>query len=495
MADVPFLSRLRSHEFVALLVGSIFIIFEGALHIVILFLPKSVINWFYLKSRALFHYFVGADTSTPEATRFADRIRKANDFQDLCALFGYHDVEEHVVLTKDGYLLGIFRIPGPRNEPPPVPGISTGKPVVYLHHGLLMNSEVWVCVTEPERSVPFVLAELGYDVWLGNNRGNKYSKKSIHHDPNSSKFWNFSIDDFAWHDIPDSIEYILQITRAPSLSYVGFSQGTAQAFAALSIHPQLNQKVNVFIALAPAMRPKGLSAPLVDGLMKASPTLLFLIFGRRAILSSALMWQNILYPPIFYRLIDASLVFLFSWYSHNITSTQKLAAYAHLYSFASTKSVVHWFQIMRSGRFVMYDDDVYTPSLRPSKHNPRPGYRPATFPTRNIATSIVILYGDVDSLVDIDAMRHELPKHRLDIRCLSGYEHLDVLWGKNVHVDVIPHVTRVLREHCESPELIRTDVNGVSAKAFLHPDATWGARSADSCENGGTSGYATPSDT
>ena len=201
-----FLSRLRSHEYVALLLGFLFIFFEGALHIVILFLPKLVINWFYRKSRALFLHFVGASTSTPQARRLADRIRKADHFEDLCAIFGYHNVEEHVVLTKDGYLLGIHRIPGPRSEPRPVPGSSTGKPVVYLHHGLLMNSEVWVCLTSPERSVPFVLAELGYDVWLGNNRGNKYSKKSIHHDPNSLKFWDFSIDDFAWHDIPDSIE-------------------------------------------------------------------------------------------------------------------------------------------------------------------------------------------------------------------------------------------------------------------------------------------------
>ncbi|KAH9973732.1 Alpha/Beta hydrolase protein [Lactifluus volemus] len=270
MADVPFLSRLRSHEYVALFVGFIFIILEGTLQFLIFFLPKPVINWFYIKSRALFLHFVGASTSKPETRRKADRIRKADDFEELCALFGYRNVEEHVVLTKDGYLLGIHRIPGPKDEPRPAPGTSSGKPVVYLHHGLLMNSEIWVCLTESYRSVAFVLAELGYDVWLGNNRGNKYSKKSIHHDPNSSKFWDFSIDDFAWHDIPDSIEYILQITRANTLSYVGFSQGTAQAFAALSIHPQLNQKVNVFIALAPAMRPKGLSAPLVDGLMKAS---------------------------------------------------------------------------------------------------------------------------------------------------------------------------------------------------------------------------------
>ena len=79
-----------------------------------------------------------------------------------------------------------------------------------------------------------------------------------------------SIDDFAWHDIPDSINHILQITKSNKLSYIGFSQGTAQAFAALSIHPELNEKVSVFIALAPAMSPPGLAAPIVDALMKAS---------------------------------------------------------------------------------------------------------------------------------------------------------------------------------------------------------------------------------
>ncbi|KAI0060489.1 alpha/beta-hydrolase [Artomyces pyxidatus] len=443
MPHFPLLSRLRGHEFLALFFGFLFVLFEGVLHVVILALPKPVIHWFYVRSRTLFHRFVGV----PEPkSRLADRIRRAADFEELCRIFGYFN-EEHVVLTKDGYLLGIHRLPGKKGEATPRPGTSTGKPVVYLHHGLLMNSEIWVCLTEAERSLPFVLAEQGFDVWLGNNRGNKYSKKSIHHDPNGTKFWDYSMDDFAWHDIPDAIEYVLQITRAQSLSYVGFSQGTAQAFAALSIHPQLNAKVNVFIALAPAMSPAGLAAPLVDGLMKASPNLLFLVFGRRAILSSAIMWQQILYPPIFSRLIDASLTFLFSWRSRNISPTQKLAAYAHLYSFASTKSVVHWFQIMRTGRFLMYDDDPYVRSVRS-------GYRPAAFPTRNIATNVVLLYGDSDSLVDIATMRHELPAHRVTARALRGYEHLDVLWGENVHIDVIPEVVRALREHCSTPEIL-----------------------------------------
>lgn len=42
---------------------------------------------------------------------------------------------------------------------------------------------------------------------------------------------------------------------------------------------------------------------------------------------------------------------------------------------------------------------------------PSYGYAPARFPTKNIASPIVLLYGDKDSLVDIDAMLKELPSH------------------------------------------------------------------------------------
>ena len=91
----------------------------------------------------------------------ADRILKAQDFEDLCRTHGYTH-EEHVVMTKDGYLLGLHRLPSKKGQRKCNPGTSTGKPVVYLHHGLLMNSEVWVCLTHPERSLAFALVEAGW---------------------------------------------------------------------------------------------------------------------------------------------------------------------------------------------------------------------------------------------------------------------------------------------------------------------------------------------
>jgi lysosomal acid lipase/cholesteryl ester hydrolase len=248
------------------------------------------------------------------------------------------------------------------------------------------------------------------------------------------------MDEFAFHDIPESISYVLETTSASSLSYIGFSQGTAQAFATLAVNPWLNEKLDVFIALAPAMSPAGLHNGIVDALIKASPQVLYLMFGRRSILSSATMWQSILYPPIFCKTIDIGLSFLFNWQSKNISTSQKLAAYPHLYSFTSTKSVVHWFQIIRNKSFQMYDDDVQPPL---SLSNASKYTKVAKFPTRNIKTPIVLIYGGTDSLVDIDVMLKELPSHTIATE-IPHYEHLDFLWAREVDKLVFPHVLDAL---------------------------------------------------
>ncbi|KAH6665123.1 Alpha/Beta hydrolase protein, partial [Halenospora varia] len=450
MAPIPFLGRLNLAEYAAL-VGSFFLVgLEAFIRILTLALPTSIISLFYRASRRLFNRFT-SPADKKAVTRKKDvssSIRDASDFVDLCALYGYY-AEEHVVQTGDGYLLGVHRLAWRRGEEDQKVNHgknSVKKNVVYLHHGLLMNSEVWVCLTDEERCLPFKLVEKGYDVWLGNNRGNKYSKKSVHHSPTDISFWDFSMDEFAFHDIPDSIQYILETTGAPSLSYIGFSQGTAQAFATLAVHPKLNDQVNVFIALAPAMSPAGLSNGVVDALVKASPQVLFLLFGRRSILSSANMWQAILFPPIFVRAIDMGLSFLFGWHAKNISTSQKLAAYPHLYSFTSTKSVVHWFQIMRTESFQMYDDDVQpVVSLGSvSKYT-----KVAKFPTRNIKTPIVLVYGGSDSLVDINVMMKELPPHTIATE-IPHYEHLDFLWAREVETLVFPHVFDALESFIDA---------------------------------------------
>lgn len=95
-------------------------------------------------------------------------IRNATDFVELCELYGY-TAEEHVVQTDDGYLLGIHRLAWKRGEEDTKVNSgpnSVQKRVIYLHHGLLMNSEVWVCLTDAQKVLPFVLVDRGFDVWV-----------------------------------------------------------------------------------------------------------------------------------------------------------------------------------------------------------------------------------------------------------------------------------------------------------------------------------------
>lgn len=98
-----------------------------------------------------------------------------------------YPIEEHVnIQTEDGYLLDIHRIPHGKDN-----GNETNKPVVFLMHGLLCSSADWVNMG-PEKALAYILADAGYDVWMGNARGNTWSRKHITYNPNrDSDFWKF----------------------------------------------------------------------------------------------------------------------------------------------------------------------------------------------------------------------------------------------------------------------------------------------------------------
>jgi len=84
-----------------------------------------------------------------------------------------------------------------------------------------------------------VLANQGYDVWVGNNRGTVYSDKNSH----LPDYWNFNIDHFIKYDQPVLINKVLEKTGKQKLIYIGHSQGSTQFLLAQAEHPDLKDKI------------------------------------------------------------------------------------------------------------------------------------------------------------------------------------------------------------------------------------------------------------
>ncbi len=100
----------------------------------------------------------------------------------------------------------------------------------------------------------FVAARAGYDVWLGNSRGNTYSCEHVSLNPwkNEKKFWDFDWADMGMYDIPASFDYITALTGHPKVAYIGHSQGTTQMFYGLAENESYyKDKMSIFVALAP----------------------------------------------------------------------------------------------------------------------------------------------------------------------------------------------------------------------------------------------------
>ena len=81
---------------------------------------------------------------------------------------------------------------------------TPNKPPVLLQHGLIDSSTGFLVNTigghlndKDDRNLGFALAKRGYDVWLGNYRGNIYSKKHTIYSSRDAQFWKFTFDNHA----------------------------------------------------------------------------------------------------------------------------------------------------------------------------------------------------------------------------------------------------------------------------------------------------------
>lgn len=79
--------------------------------------------------------------------------------------------------------------------------------------------------TDKTKSLPCLLVDLGYDVFLGNNRGTTYSTghTNLKNLKNNEAYWNYSFDELVKYDVPAFVNHILDVTSAEKIIYIGHS--------------------------------------------------------------------------------------------------------------------------------------------------------------------------------------------------------------------------------------------------------------------------------
>lgn len=98
------------------------------------------------------------------------------------------------------------------------------------------------------------MADLGYDSWLLNARGNRYSRQHLTLDPdiNYKEFFNFSYHEISVIDVPTVIDYMLNVTNLKQVIYFGHSQGTTISYIFCAEKPDYIAKVKALFSFAPS---------------------------------------------------------------------------------------------------------------------------------------------------------------------------------------------------------------------------------------------------
>ncbi|CAI4222799.1 unnamed protein product [Auanema sp. JU1783] len=346
--------------------------------------------------------------------------------------------EIHYVLTSDDYNLEIHRIPYGKGQSP-----GGNRPVAFLQHGLECSSSSWV-TNLPEFSLAYLLADAGYDVWLGNSRGNLYGMTSPSLDPKKHEFWKFSFDQMIHYDIEASIDYVLQKTNQKQVYYVGHSQGTLIMFGKLASKPSFASKIKQFHALAPigtVANITGFLRYIADDLYLETEVLLELI-GRDQFLPETGFVHTIerkyCYDPFAEEACDNVLFSICGPNSHQLNATRTEVFLVDEPAGTSSQNILHWAQMVRSGKVQMYD---YGEKYLNEFHYEGKSTPPLYDYTKIKNVPIYLYWSDYDWLADEADVQNYLlkalnPQWLKQVVKLDDFNHLDFIWGERAAGEV-----------------------------------------------------------
>uniref|UniRef100_G1P0R4 Lipase n=2 Tax=Myotis lucifugus TaxID=59463 RepID=G1P0R4_MYOLU len=362
----------------------------------------------------------------------ADKIfnleREANpetwmNTSEIITYNGYPN-EEYEVVTQDGYILSVNRIPHGRRDTR-----SAGpRPVVYMQHALFIDNSSWL-KNYANGSLGFILADAGYDVWMGNSRGNVWSRKHKTLSVTEEKYWAFSFDEMAKYDLPSIIDFIVNKTGQEKLYFVGHSLGTTIGFAAFSTMPEVAQRIKMNFALSPVASfkyPKG----IFTSFFLLPSSVIKKLFGTKGVFLAdksekppfATMCNNKILLVLCREVMD-----LWAGFIRNNLNMSRMDVYmSHSPTGSSIQNILHIKQLYRSDEFRAYDWGSEAENMRHYNQS-----RPPLYDLTAMTVPTAIWVGGNDVLVTIQDAARVLPQIRnlRYFQLLPDWNHVDFIWG------------------------------------------------------------------
>ncbi|XP_063627478.1 lipase 1-like [Cydia splendana] len=360
------------------------------------------------------------------------------NFTGLGLKYG-HPVEEHEVTTEDGYILTFFHIKGKR------------KPPVFVIHGIADTADVFII--RGKTSLVIALADAGHDVWVANYRGNKYGRKHLKLNPDKDfKFWDFSLHEVGYYDLPAMMDYILKHTGEKKIQTIGHSQGATTLYVLLSKRPEYNGKIEIMVGLAPVAFLTDVRFP-VSLIAQFGPLLgeVFKSIGVEETFpenSSTTAFVRFICSQDVFSYEMCFLLFAFHFVGFDTKRFEPSflkVLMGHYPGGTSRKNFMHVNQLVLSKRFCEFD---YGPKGNLDHY----GYVvPPDYNLHQVTTKVALFVGENDVLCtvkDVDILRSILPNvvhyHIMEDKV---WNHIDFTLGNDMNITLFPHIFKLLDKY------------------------------------------------
>lgn len=293
----------------------------------------------------------------------------------------------------------------------------------------------------------YLLSENGYDVWLGNARGNDHGLKHKTLKSDSKEFWNFSWHEIGFYDVPAMFDLMLKLTNASRGFYFGHSQGGTSYAVMASLRPEFNRKIIQGHLLAPAVFMKHPPHPLGKMIMNEIEVSVRMFSNLNSFLMQAasadmksydmrVEAKSIRYIKVMNDAMCGPMPSACSKTMNFICGFNKgeeeldtriLPSYLeHVAHSISIKQILHYIQISRSGTFSQFDYGNRNMQVYNSTAAPQ-------YPLQNVKAPTFIYAGSCDMIVSERDVEHlsEVLLNVKKYKVFKNYNHCDFMYGKN----------------------------------------------------------------